>query len=387
MRLYLRLNWMLAVCFSVTGLMVTEDSLPGRTKLVALPQRSAVVIHLDNPQATLIEEERVITLQKGVNQVDFSWNGVSIDVDSIRLTPLSHPGKVALVNVSYPPDEAALVWEIHSPEAWEERVRISYLLSHIDRLIAHKVIADREESRLEFKCFLVLRNFSGEDFASARLLLGSGGAIDLDIRHEETKQFLFYKEQEVPIEKIWTFDASRMHWDPDKLDENVGIPVTYRIENSSKNGLGKFPLWAGKVRVYQQDGHGSTIVLGEDRPGFVPVGEKMEIYIGDSRDIVVTQHKMREKKINIRRNSTNRITLYDSDELIVAKIENFKGKPAVLTMIQHIPGQWDMEECNFKYRRIDFQTVEFKIELPAGARKELAMHYHRRNLGHNVSAL
>ena len=38
------------------------------------------------------------------------------------------------------------------------------------------------------------------------------------------------------------------------------------------------------------------------------------------------------------------VVLYDTDEIITAKIENFKDGPAVLTMIQHIPGQWDMEE-------------------------------------------
>ena len=88
-----------------------------RIKLVTLPERAASVVRLDNPQATLIEEERVLTLQKGLNKVDFSWKGVSIDVDSIRLRVLSHPDKVNLLNVSYPPNEAALVWEISSADA------------------------------------------------------------------------------------------------------------------------------------------------------------------------------------------------------------------------------------------------------------------------------
>ena len=35
--------------------------------------------------------------------------------------------------------------------------------------------------------------------------------------------------------------------------------------------------------------------MGEDVVEEVPVGEEMEIYIGDSRDIVVTQRKMRER--------------------------------------------------------------------------------------------
>jgi len=359
-----------------------------RIKLVALPERAATVIRLDNPRATLIEEERVLTLQAGLNKVDFSWKGVSIDVDSIRLQVLSHPDKVTLLNVSYPPKESALVWEISSGQAFEETVRISYLLSNIDRLITYKAVADKGETKVDLKSFLVLRNFSGEDFDHARVLLDYGEAFERGIRHEETKQLLFLSRPEVPITKVWTFDAGKLPWDPEKLNNrNVGIPVSYRVENTEENGLGKFALWGGKARLFQHDGHKSTIFLGEDITGLVPVGEKMELYIGDSRDIVVTQRKMSEKRINIRRNKSKppRIILYDMDEVITAKIENFKDKPAVLTMIQHIGGEWKMIECSLKYERTDANTLKFEITLPGRtekgpATKNLKMHYQRLNI-------
>ena len=351
-----------------------------RIKLVALPERGDTVIRLDNPQATLIEEERVLTLQQGLNKVDFSWKGVSIDADSIRLTVLSNPDQVTLLNVSYPPNEAALVWEISSGAALEEKVRISYLLRNIDRLITYKGVADKEETKVDLKSYLILRNFSGEDFGKARVLLDYGEAFEQGIRHEETKQLLFLKKNDTPIEKVWKFDAAVQAWDPEKLDTNVGIPVNYRIKNDAESGLGEFALWGGKARLFQDDGSGSTIFLGEDTTKLVPVGEEMEPYIGDSRDIVVTQRKMEDKKINVRKNNGNKIVLYDTDEVIVAKIENFKDKPAVLTMVQHIPGQWDMEECNMEYKREDAHTLEFEIQLPPKGKKELTMHYHRRNV-------
>ncbi|MEW5722268.1 MAG: hypothetical protein AB1896_04120 [Thermodesulfobacteriota bacterium] len=351
-----------------------------RIKLVALPERGETVIRLDNPEATLIEEERVLTLQPGVNQVDFSWRGVSIDPDSIRLAPLSHPDQVTLLNVSYPPGEAALVWEISSQGAFEEKVRISYLLSNIDRLITYKLVADKDETQVDLRSFLVLRNFSGEDFDQARILLDYGESFERGIRHEETKQLLFLALAGVPFEKVWTFDAAKLPWDPAEVDENVGIPVTYRLVNSKEKGLGQAALWGGKVRVFQEDGHGGTIFLGEDQVALAPVGEKLEVYVGDSRDIVVTQRLMSEKKVNVRRNRDNEIVLYDSDEVIEAKIENFKDKPAVVTMIQHIPDQWEMKDCNLKYERKDYQTLEFRIEVPARGKQTLTMHYQRKNV-------
>jgi hypothetical protein len=367
-------------------LLVCVGIAQARIKLVALPERAATVIRLDNPMATLIEEERVLTLQKGLNKVDFSWKGVSIDADSIRLRALDHPDKVTLLSVSYPPNEAALVWDISSDGDYAETVRISYLLSNIDRLITYKAVADKPETYVDLKSYLVLRNFSGEDFDKARVLLDYGEAFEQGIDHEETKQMLFLKADKVPITKVWTFDAAKLPWDPEKLEnKNVGIPVSYRIVNEAKSGLGEFALWGGKARLFQDDGHESTIFLGEDVTDLVPVGEKTELYIGDSRDIVVTQRKMKDNQINLQKNNDERVILYDTDEIITAKIENFKDGPAELTMIQHIPGQWDMEKCNMEYKRKDAGTLEFEIKLPARtesgpAVKELEMHYHRRNV-------
>jgi hypothetical protein len=161
--------------------------------------------------------------------------------------------------------------------------------------------------------------------------------------------------------------------------------VSYRIINNTDSGLGKFALSGGKVRIFQDDGYESTIFLGEDNTALVPVGEKTELYIGDSRDIVVTQKKMTDTRINLRKNNAGKVVLYDTDELITAKIENFKDGPAVLTMIQRIPGQWDMEKCNMEYKQTDAYTLEFEIKLPARTDdgpgvKELEMHYHRRNV-------
>jgi hypothetical protein len=351
-----------------------------RIKLVALPERDVTIVRLDNPRVTLIEEERVLTLQQKLNKVDFSWKGVSIDSDSIRLKVLSHPDTVTLLNVSYPPNEAALVWEISSAEAAEVTVRISYLLHNIDRLVTYKMIADKEETAVDLKSFIVLRNFSGEDFDQAKILLDYGEAFERGIDNEETKQLQFFKKPDVPIEKVWTFDAAKLPWDPEKVEGNVGIPVTYKIKNVKENTLGDNALWNGKVRVFQDDGHDSTIFLGEDYAKIVPVGEKMEVYIGDSRDIVVTQRKMKDERINVKRNRKSKIVLYDTDELITAKIENFKDKPAKLTMLQHIPGEWDMQECNMEYEKKDAGTLKFEIELKPQEKKELTMHYNRRNI-------
>src|ERR1043166_6530219 len=160
-------------------------SVQARVKLVALPERARVVVSLTNPDATLVEEERILTLQKGVNQVDFSWRGVNIDATSIQVRMLSHPDKVLVLNTSYPPNENALIWEISSPAAQEERVRISYLLQGLGRDVVYKAVADPDEKSLTRRNYLRLRNDSGEDLTEAEIGIGYGAKFKKTIAHEE----------------------------------------------------------------------------------------------------------------------------------------------------------------------------------------------------------
>ena len=72
---------------------------------------------------------------------------------------------------------------------------ISYLLRNIDRLITYNAVADKEETRVDLKSYVVMRNFSGEDFEMANILLDYGQAFEKGIKHEETKKLLFLKKR------------------------------------------------------------------------------------------------------------------------------------------------------------------------------------------------
>src|SRR5947208_6952867 len=85
-----------------------------RIKLITLPPRERVEIQLDNPGATLVEEERIVPLVKGENQVDFSWANTQINPETIIFRVIAPVGDakldVKVLSVSYPPNEASLVW-------------------------------------------------------------------------------------------------------------------------------------------------------------------------------------------------------------------------------------------------------------------------------------
>ena len=88
-----------------------------RIKLITLPMRERVEIQLDHPSATLVEEERIVPLVKGENQVDFSWANTQIDPGTILFRVVDKPDSVKVLSVSYPPNEAALVWAVSSGDS------------------------------------------------------------------------------------------------------------------------------------------------------------------------------------------------------------------------------------------------------------------------------
>src|SRR3954451_18476290 len=343
-----------------------------RIKLVALPERARVVVSLNNADATLVEEERLITLQKGVNKVDFSWHGVNIDASSIQARMLAHPDQVTVLNTSYPPNENALIWEINSNEAQEESVRISYLLSGLTREVTYKAVAEPAETALALRNYLRLRNESGEDLTGAKINIGYGSDFKKTIENGETLEMLSERIEALPVRKVLTWDAASLPWDPEYEKKTVGIPLSYILKNDNPSKLGLHTLLPGKVRIFiktKEQGEGDKVgegvaFTGEDWGQLTPVDREMKLDIGQSRDVKVTQRKSKDDRTNIRRNSGNTVVVNDTDEVYKVEIENFKKQPIDLVVVEHIPGYWKTVESSHKFDKKDAFTIEYKLTLP-----------------------
>ncbi len=370
------------ICMLSVTLMILAAGtfVQARTSLVVLPARDAAVLRLAKGVPTLVQENRILTLSKGVNPVDFSWQGVAIDPASIILTPLTGPDEARLLSVSYPPGENALVWEVYSSKDRELPVVISYLLQGIDHLVTHEALADAKETRMTLTSRLVLRNFSGEDFHKANLYLDPDTQFSSLSKTQETRQILFFEKADIPVEKTYLWDSRTMVHVPDPDGPAPGIPMGYEISNTKKAGLGQRNLSDGKTRVFQQDNQGSSIFLGENLLDAVPVGDHTLLILGDSRDIQVTLRRMKTHKTNVRKNDKGAVQVYDEQIEDKFLVENFKSTPAVLTLRHAIQGQWELEDTGHPYTLKDHETLEFEIHLAPGEKKTIPLSYKRLNL-------
>src|SRR4051812_2880485 len=163
-----RFSHVLPLALIATSSFLAPSTAFARVKLITLPVRERVEIELDNPGATLVEEERIVPLVKGENQVDFSWANTQIDANTIVFRVVGLADKSALdvkvLSVSYPPNEAALVWKVAASGSGSARVRISYLLGNLNKSFNYRAVASHDEKTLVLSQYMRLQNLANEEY-------------------------------------------------------------------------------------------------------------------------------------------------------------------------------------------------------------------------------
>ncbi len=315
-----------------------SDTAEARVKLITLPVRERVEVQLDHAHATLVEEERIVPLVAGTNQVDFSWANTNIDPGTIVFRVIGFEGipgvggqlpEVNVLSVSYPPGESALVWDVSSSHSGPVRVRISYLLGGLSKSFNYRAVAEHDESSLTLARYIRVQNFANEQYQDTQIHAGLGGQFSKPIGLNETKEILIEKTPGIPVVKTYTCDVNQFGY-LDEAQKKLRVPMHYVLTNNEAHGLGGESLPDGKVRIFQKDSAGTTAFTGEDWGSFTPIDDKMKLYLGTAQDVVVKRTIERRDRVKVGGN------LSHYDVVVKYEIENFKDQPVVLDVAEHI---------------------------------------------------
>jgi len=347
------------------------DSL-ARVELVTIPQRENVRIYLGQPPSALVQEERAIPLEKGRNKVTFSWQKASVDGGSLELVPLTEPEKVSVLGIGFPPGSSnSVVWEVDSTADGEVRFRVTYALNGLRWAPEYTAITDAEEKSLVFTASAVLTNQSGEKFEGARVQLGVGQPMQRSFDLDESVKAQYLAVPQLKVKKTYTFETGLY---------NNNVAQHFVITNDTASGLGQEPLYGGKVRMFKRDAQGELAFTGEDVIPFTPVNEEAKLYLGNARDIKVERQQLRSDQVNIRRDTSDNVQVFDLDEQFELKIENHKAEPVQLKLVDHLAGYWEMQENSQAYEKTDANSIEFKVDLAPQQEKKVIYRVKRLNL-------
>ena len=235
--------------------------------------------------------------------------------------------QVEVLSVSYPPNEAALVWQVSASESGSARVRISYLLGNLTKSFNYRAVASNDETTLTLSQYMRLQNFANEEYGATGLWAGFGESFLKPIGINETKEMLAARYLNVPIRKTYSVNPAAYGY-LDQPQNKLRVPMHYVLKNDAENQLGQAPLQFGKVRIFQEDGRGSTAFIGEDYGKFTPLDDEMPLFLGVAQDIVVRR--------TIDRNEARRVAgnLYHREVVVKYEIENFKPQAVTLDVAE-----------------------------------------------------
>lgn len=354
----------------ITALLIMSLSF-ARVGLVTLPEREQILIKLNRSRNALMQEQRIVTVKQGVNRLEFNWMNMNVRMNSVMIEPAPKTGEVTILSMSIPPGaNDSVVWKVDSTEAMELPVRISYLTNGIRWKCDYVATVAENEKSMALETKVTINNQTVENYDNAQIQLDVGKAIEQDLRSYESKKVDFFAKTNVPIEKTYTSEH-----------ENNRVHVHYVFQNDKEHRLGKEMLLEGKVRLYQLNSKNKVTFLGEDNVGYVPRGEEVKLYLGDTRDIEVKRKYILRERENVRRDKFGKIQVYDTVEHYQIVVKNHKSENVELNVLVRVRDSWELDsKTDPAPEKKDANMVKFVITVPSEGEKTVNLHVRGRNL-------
>lgn len=279
-----------------------------------------------------------------------------------------------------------LVWETYSKEGGEQLCQVTYMTNGINWKADYVMVVAEDDAQIDLTGWVTLNNQSGATYKDAKLKLIAGDvhrvqeqvrpkmralAMVADsvapeagfeeksffeyhlytlqrpttIRQAQTKQVTLLSAAEVPAEKVFVYNGSRM---------GKKVEVRMEFENSKENNMG-MPLPKGKVRAFKADSDGSLEFVGEDSIDHTPKDEEIRILLGNAFDLVGERRQVDFKELSFKR---------VTEQTWEIKLRNHKEEPVTIKVVEPIWGEWKVTEASHPHTKKDANTLEFNVPVP-----------------------
>lgn len=173
-------------------------------------------------------------------------------------------------------------------------------------------------------------------------------------------QHIFIVEKEMPIQRKYNIEHSiNRYYGSRSKKTSVPVSVTSTIEFNSSE-IGDFNLPDGLIRAYEFNEDHHTFI-GENNIPLTQVGELVSIEIGKTADITA-QFTLVSTEID------RKSTMHSLD----AVLKNVRNHSVSVIWNETFSGDWKITKSSFNYEKIDSQTAQFIVEIPAHQKKDIS---------------
>jgi hypothetical protein len=291
-----------------------------------------------------------------------------------------------------------LVWLLRNQTAAAQRVEASYLTGGMTWKADYVLVVNADDTRSDLTGWVTIDNKSGATYGNAALKLVAGDVnrvrdgrregrmLELaakaasareasrdfaeegffeyhlytlngrtTLKNQQTKQLSLMSAADVPVTKHLTYYGAQ-----DYYRTSYGMPISNQkvavlleLKNSKEHRLG-VPLPKGKVRVYKADSGGSQQFIGEDWIDHTPKDERVKIKLGDAFDVVGERTQKEWRKLGA--------GLWEVEWEIL--LRNHKGQEQTVTVIEPVPGDWQVLHSTHAFEKPEAHTLRFSIPVP-----------------------
>ena len=418
--------------------------------LSTVPDRDTVQLTIYNSDdITLVRETRKVTFKKGANPLQFSWANTLIDPSSVELRFKTHGDKLTVADTTFPHDKPQMLyWNVTSEFDGEATIEITYFTSGISWAADYVCIANADETAMGFEGFVRVTNRSGEDYENAqvRLVVGQINLVEkiaqlaripmsqvYGLRDNNRAKYDDYRRQAAskamnmpggaaaPAEEkqiikeglseyfIYTIEGTETIKDKwsKRMRSLEGKTVPFKIQyryrpaefgdklmrmylltNNEDSKLGESPLPDGVVRVFRDNGRDGLSFLTAHTVKYVPIGDKIELPLGEDPDVIFELVKLRAWRDNIwmrlhggnvyRRVGDGNIEIevnssvagWDEHAIYTQRIRNYTDKPIEI----EVRRPWDghvIFRSSLDPTLHDYRTPQFTTTIKSGDTKNL----------------
>jgi hypothetical protein len=274
----------------------------------------------------------------------------------VRLRFVTHAEKLELLDTTFPHSKPQMLyWNVQSETDGEATVEITYFTSGINWTADYLCVANPDETEMGFEGFVRVSNNSGEEYENAqvRLVVGKINLVEkiaqlAQIPMARVPQLEEQKGKELkrdalalsfaraapvaadaaaPVEKpkeiikeglseyfIYTIEGTETipnGWSKRMRSfegQTVPFKIQYRyrpaeygdrlvrmylLTNDKQSKLGTTPLPDGVVRVFRQNGRDGLSFLVAQQIKYVPIGDKIELNLGQDPEVIFDLVKQR----------------------------------------------------------------------------------------------
>lgn len=314
-------------------------------------------------------------------------------------------------------------WLLDSDKAGRFDAELSYVTGGMSWQADYNMLAQEKDDVIDVIGWITMDNQSGRTFEDARIKLMAGDVSKIQpqereqyayggpmsssrmggsapvsekafeeyhlytlnrsttLHDRETKQVEFLRAEGVQSQRFYIYDGLKVdqnryrsyndlrHERDYGTQSNPRVWVMKEFKNSEDNRLG-IPLPKGRVRFYRRDDDGRLEFTGENLIDHTPRDETVRVYTGDAFDLVGE----RRRTDYVVDNRGDRL-----DESFEIKLRNRKEQGSVeIRVVEHLYRwiNWEIVEKSDAFVKTDSQTIEFRVQVPAGEEKIITYRVH-----------